>query len=79
VSGDVSWALHRDITLWAGSSYALYSVDAFTGEERDRVRTYSIGLKWKVSKGSSIDVRFMLEDNSVGTFRVFDFGFRHAF
>jgi hypothetical protein len=79
VSGDVSWALHRDITLWAGSSYALYSVDAFTGEEHERVRTYSIGLKWKVSKGSSIDARFMLEDNSIGTFRVFEFGFRHAF
>jgi len=79
VSGDVSWALHRDITLWAGSSYALYSVDAFTGEEHERVRTYSIGLKIKVSKGSSMDARFMLEDNSIGTFRVFEFGFRHAF
>jgi len=79
ISGDLSWALHRDITVSLGSSYALYSVDAFTGEERDRVRTYSVGVKWKVSKGSCIDTRFMLEDTSVGTFRVFEFGFRHAF
>jgi hypothetical protein len=79
ISGDLCWAVHRDITLSVGSSYALYSVDAFTGEERDRVRTYSFGLKWKVSQGSCIDARFMLEDTSVGTFRVFEFGFRHAF
>ena len=76
---DLSVPLHRDIDFSAGTSYALYTVDAFTGEEHDRVRTYSIGLKWRVSKGSSIDVRFQLEDSSIGTFRVFEFGFRHAF
>jgi hypothetical protein len=79
LSGDVSWSLHRDIVLSAGSSYALYSIDSFTGEERERVRTYSIGLKWSVSRGSSIDARFTLEDGSAGTFRVLEFGFRHAF
>jgi len=79
VSGDVSWDLHRDITLFAGTSYALYSVDAFTGEERERVRTFSFGVRWRVSKGSSIDARFLFEDNSIGTFHVFEFGFRHAF
>jgi hypothetical protein len=26
-----------------------------------------------------IDARFMLEDSTIGTFRVFEFGFRHAF
>jgi hypothetical protein len=79
ISGDLAWDVHRVLTLSVGSSYALYSVDAFTGEERQRVRTTSFGVKWMVSKGSSIDVRFMLEDTAIGTFRVFEFGFRHAF
>jgi hypothetical protein len=79
VSGDLSWALHRDLVLCAGSSYALYSVDAFTGEERDRVRTYSVALKWAVSKGSVVDVRFTIERNPIDDFRTLEFGFRHAF
>ena len=79
MSGDASWDPHRDITLSVGSSYALYSIDGFTGEERHRVRTYAFGLKWKVSPGSCLDARFTLEDTSIGTFRVFDIGFRHAF
>jgi hypothetical protein len=79
VSGDLSWSLHRDILLSAGSSYALYSVDAFTGEEHDRVRAYTLSIKWKVSKQSSIDARFTLEDNDVGRFRILEVGFRHAF
>jgi hypothetical protein len=36
LSGDISWSLHREHRLFLGSSYALYSVDAFTGEEHDR-------------------------------------------
>lgn len=79
VSGDASWSLHRDVVLSAGSSYALYSVDAFTGEERNRVRTFFAGLKLTVSRGSAIDARFSLEDSDAGTFRVLEFGFRHAF
>jgi len=79
LSGDISWSLHRDIVLFLGSSYALYSVDAFTGEEHDRVRTYSVGMTWKVSKKSSIDGRFTYEQNAVGDFRTLEIGFRHAF
>jgi hypothetical protein len=79
LSGDISWSLQRDIVLFLGSSYALYSVDAFTGEEHDRVRTYSAALKWKVSKTSSIDARFSYEENAVGNFRTLEIGFRHAF
>jgi len=79
LSGDLAWSLHRDIVLSAGSSYALYSVDSFTGEEHDRVRSYSLALKWTVSKGSSIDARFTVEVNSIDTFRILEVGFRHAF
>lgn len=79
LSGDVAWTVHRDILLTVGSSYALYSVDAFTGEEHDRVRTYSAALKWKVSKQSSIDARFTIEVNAIDRFRILEVGFRHAF
>ena len=79
VGGDLAWTVHRDIVLAAGSSYALYAIDLFTGEERERVRTYSVGMKWKVSKGSSIDARFLFEDTAIGDFRTLEVGFRHAF
>ncbi len=79
LSGDITWSLHRDIVLFLGSSYALYSVDAFTGEEHDRVRTYSAALTWKVSKTSSIDARFTYEVNAADNFRILEIGFRHAF
>jgi len=79
VGGDLAWTVHRDIVLSAGSSYALYSVDVFTGEERERVRTYSAGVRWRVSKLSSIDARFLYEDTSIGNFRTLEVGFRHAF
>jgi len=79
ISGDLSWSLHRDIVLSAGTTYALYSIDAFTGEEHERVRSYSLALKWKVTKASSIEARFSFEKNSVDSFRVLEVGFRHAF
>jgi hypothetical protein len=78
-SGDVTWALHRNIVLSVGSSYALYSIDSFTGEEHDRVRTYTVALKWTVAKGSTIEARFTYEQNAVDNFRILEFGFRHAF
>jgi hypothetical protein len=79
LSGDLTWALHRDIVLFLGSSYALYSIDTFTGEEHDRVRTYTLALTWKFSKSSVIDARFSIERNAVDRFRILEFGFRHAF
>jgi hypothetical protein len=79
VGGDLAWTVHRDIVLSAGSSYALYSIDVFTGEERERVRTCSVGVKWRVSQGSSIDARFLFEDTAIGDFRTLEVGFRHAF
>lgn len=79
LGGDLSIPLHRDLLLSAGTSYALYSIDAFTGEEHDRVRMYTIGLKWQTNRTSSIDARFTLEENAIGSFRILEIGFRHAF
>ena len=77
--GDLAWTVHQDIVLAAGSSYALYSIDQFTGEERERVSTYSAGIRWRVSKLSSIDARFLFERTSIGDYRTLEVGFRHAF
>jgi hypothetical protein len=76
---DLSIPLHRTITLSAGSSYSLYSVDQFTGEEHDRVRLYTVALKWQVNRQSCIEARVTREENSVDTFHIIEMGFRHAF
>jgi hypothetical protein len=79
MGGDVAIPLHRDITLSAGTSYSLYSVDAFTGEEHERVRLYSVSLKWQTARASSLEARFTLEDNDIDTFHILELGFRYAF
>lgn len=79
IAGDLQWSLHRDIAVSFGSSYALYAVDAFSGEERERVRTFVVGAKWTVSKGSFIEARCSLERTTIGSFRVLEFGVRHVF
>jgi len=79
LGGDLSIPLHRDITFSFGSSYALYVIDAFTGEERERARLYTFGLKWQTTPSSCIDLRFTLERNDIDTFHILEMGFRHAF
>lgn len=76
---DVSYQIHHDITLGAGSSYALYSVDAFTGEERERVRLFYGSVRWKLSGPTVLDVRVSWELTSEDNFRTLDVGVRHAF
>jgi hypothetical protein len=79
LGGDVSLQLHRDITFSAGTSYALYTVDAFTGEEHDRVRLFTFSLKWQTDKASCIELRYTIEANDLSTFHILEGGFRHAF
>jgi hypothetical protein len=79
LGGDLSVPLHRDITLSAGTSYSLYSIDAFTGEEHERVRLYTVSLRWQTDKASCIEARFTYEVNDIDTFHILEVGFRHAF
>jgi len=79
LGGDLSVPLHRDIDFSAGSSYALYTVDAFTGEEHDRVRLFTFSLRWRTDKSSVIEARFTIETNDLDTFHILEVGFRHAF
>jgi len=76
---DLSFRVQKEITLGAGSSYALYSVDAFTGEEHQRVRLFYGTTQWKFGASSVLDVRLSYEVTSDDTFRVLEVGVRHAF
>jgi hypothetical protein len=76
---DVAWHAHRSITIGAGTAYALYTLDAFTGEERDHVRCIYGMLRWKLQSGTVLDVRYVAEENDIDLFRTVEVGVRHAF
>jgi hypothetical protein len=76
---DVSLRILPMITLGAGTSYALYSIDSLTGEEHDRVRSISVTLRWKLPPASLIDLRLSLEESPGATFHVLEVGVRHGF
>jgi hypothetical protein len=79
VGGDVVWRFFPGWAAGLGSGYALYVIDAFTGEERERVRTYYGTLRWTIDGASRLDLRFTLEENAFDDFRVVEVGIRHAF
>jgi hypothetical protein len=79
LGGELAWSVHPKLTLTAGSSYALYTIDAFTGEERERVRSFSAAARWKVHAAMTLDVRFGVDDSELDRFRVLEVGVRHAF
>jgi hypothetical protein len=77
--GDVAVRIDPAVQLGIGSAYALYVIDAFTGEEKERVRTVYASLRWKVNPQTALDARFTVEDNEFGDFRLLDVGVRHVF
>lgn len=79
LGGEVAWRAAEVLTLSAGSSYALFVVDAFTGQERERVRLLHTALRWKAGAAQWLDVRFSIEDSQADRFRTLELGTRHAF
>jgi hypothetical protein len=77
--GDLGVRVHAAWRLGLGSGYALYSIDAFTGEERERVRTFYASLRWTIDRATVLDARFAVEENELGTYRSIDVGVRRAF
>lgn len=75
VAYEISDAVKADLT----SAYTLYMVDATTGEERERVRLVSLGVRWKVNADVFADGRFTAEENDIDGFRTLDVGIRYAF
>jgi hypothetical protein len=77
--GEIAWRVEPGVVLSAGTSYALYTIDLLSGEERERVRTYSTSLRWAWTAATRFDLRFTIEENDFGTWRALDVGVRHAF
>jgi len=77
--GAVTWEIAEHVRAQILSSYSLYSIDGLTGEERERVRSLTLALRWKASDILHADVRFTAEENDIDTFRIFDIGGRYAF
>ena len=79
LSGGVAWDINEDVKVDLSSAYSLYMVDAITGEERDRVRLGSLGVRWRLKEGVFADGRFTAEDSEIDDFRTIDVGVRYAF
>lgn len=77
--GELAWRVEPGVVWSVGTSYALYTIDLLSGEERERVRTYSTTLRWAWTAATRLDLRFTLEENDLGTWRALDVGIRHAF
>ena len=77
--GDVSYKIHPLVAIGAGTSYALYTIDVFSGEERDRARLFYASLRWKLPPSSVLDVRVSWERNAIDRFRTVEVGARHEF
>lgn len=77
--GSIAWQVAETVKIDLASAYTLYSIDALTGEERERVRSLSLGLRWKVKADVTADARFTAEKNDVDDFNTLDVGVRYAF
>lgn len=77
--GAIAWQVAETVRADLSSAYTLYSIDALTGEERERVRSVSLGIRWKVKPDMTADARFTAEVNDVDAFRTLDVGVRYAF
>jgi hypothetical protein len=77
--GSVAWRILDELQADVTSAYSLYTIDTFTGAERDRVRSVSGGFRWKAKPHMSVDGRLTLESNDIDRFNTFDVGVRYAF
>ncbi|HKR56417.1 MAG TPA: hypothetical protein VJS20_08950, partial [Gemmatimonadales bacterium] len=77
--GSIAWQAAETLKVDLSSAYALYTLDAFTGEERERVRSVTLALRWKVKPDVTADARFTAEKNEVDDFHTLDIGVRYAF
>jgi len=77
--GAVTWQIAEQVKAVISSSYSLYSIDGLTGEERDRVRSLTVALRWRARDDLYADVRYTAEENDIDTFSIFDIGARYAF
>jgi hypothetical protein len=67
---DLERPLPADLSLALGSHYALFSQDLLIGEERERVRTTSLDLRWRPGEHRRWALRYELERNDVDDYHL---------
>jgi hypothetical protein len=77
--GDATWAVTKDVRIGVGTSFALYTIDAATGEERERVRSVYATFRWRFVKDTTLDVRASIDRDPDDTYTTIDVGVRRAF
>jgi hypothetical protein len=65
---DLRRALAAGTDLALGTYYALYEYDLATGEEREHVRTWFIGVDWRQRDDLRLGVRYEFEDADIDEF-----------
>lgn len=77
--GDVTYAASRAIRAGLGTSFALYAIDAATGEERERVRSIYASFRWKFTRDTTLDLRASIDRDAHDTYTTLDVAVRRAF
>lgn len=79
LGGDATWKAHPKLTLGVGTSFALWTLDEITGEERERVRIGYATAKWKAAKDLVIDAKASVETSDLDTITTLSVGVRRDF
>ncbi|MCU0963294.1 MAG: hypothetical protein MUF48_24645, partial [Pirellulaceae bacterium] len=52
------------LRLRAGTTYALYRIDLFTGKEKTRDRVYFVELRWRAMESLELETEYRYERDS---------------
>ncbi|MBI4564201.1 MAG: hypothetical protein HY716_05865 [Planctomycetes bacterium] len=76
---DAGWEIASSISISLGTSFALYEIDAFTGEERRRVRSVYGAARIKLGGDTRADARISVDRDDFDSFATLSFGVRREF
>jgi hypothetical protein len=67
------------LRLRVGTSFALYRIDLFTGDEKERDRTYYARFRWRLWQGLDLDTDYQYEKDSITEYHTLIVGLRKWF
>jgi hypothetical protein len=80
VGGELAYAAGKQLRFAAGSSYALYDFDPWTGLLRDHVREHYLAVDLRLESGWRLRSRLVYEPYQDGSeFRTFELSARYSF
>jgi hypothetical protein len=74
MGADLTYRCSATCRAAAGTRYELYKYDYLANEERDRVRTYWIAIKWAAAKDLGLDTTYEYEDGELDDHRTLKVG-----